>query len=164
MAIIPQPTTRCKPRPHHNPRTRHSPEPEVSCAHVSRIEPGEYHAFSLGAKVYWDGMYKRWVCTVRFNILDSALIETVAELVWHLNLGNGQKPHAGLRGNYRAEWLRANDGPPSRAGRMPHRVFTHRYALVRVDDTVKTFRQTATDERNRYSVVRGIVQWEGVAR
>jgi hypothetical protein len=141
---------------------RHRREPEVSWQFVPRIEPGEYHAFSRSSAIYWDRQYKRWVCAVQFDILDGALIETVARLTWYLNMGNRDKPRAGRRSNYWAAWVNANDGPPKRNDRLSPRVFERRYALVRVGNTGKNYRQEPTDEQSCYSVVKDVIRWEKI--
>jgi hypothetical protein len=86
-------------------------------------------------------------------------LETVARLTWYLNMGNREKPHVGRRGHYWAAWVKANDGPPKRNDRLSPRIFEHRYAVVRVDDTAKNFHQEPTNEQNCYSVVRDVVEW-----
>src|SRR5262249_32211892 len=101
------------------------------------------------ARVYRDRSYKRLVCAVDFHILDSALIETVAELTWFVNLGNGERPKAGRRSNYWKAWVKANDGPPKRSDRITPHVFNNRYATVRVGDVAS----------GEYSVVKDVVQW-----
>jgi len=75
-------------------------EPEITWTHTPRIEPGEYPGYSRSAKVYRDGDFKRWVCAVQFDVLTDDLTGVRARLTWFLNLGDGEKPHAGRRGHY----------------------------------------------------------------
>lgn len=142
-------------------RTRtHGSEPDISWDFISRIEPGRYPGRSRSAKVYRDKQFKRWVCAVQFDILDSSLMEVVGRLTWYLNLGTRERPHAGRRGNYWAAWVTANGGPPKRRDRLSPRVFEGRYARVRVEDTTKNHRQEHIGIQDAYSVIRSVVQWE----
>jgi hypothetical protein len=133
--------------------------PEISWTFTPRIDPGQYPAISRSATVYRDRQFKRWVCAVQFDILDSSLINILARLTWYINLGTGDKPHAGRRGNFWAAWVRANGGPPKRNDRLSPRVFERRHAVVRVNDTGKNHRQDKVGAEESYSVVREVVEW-----
>jgi hypothetical protein len=135
-------------------------EPEIAWTHIPRIEPGPYPAFSRSAKIYRDGHFKRWVCAVQFDVLTNDLGTVLAGLTWFLNMGDGDKPYAGRRGNYRQAWALANGGPPTRKDRLSPRVFVRRYARVSVADTTKDFKQARISVADAYSVIREIVQWE----
>jgi hypothetical protein len=56
--------------------------PEISWTHAYRIEPGEYPAYCRAAKVYLDRQFKRWVCAVQFDVLNSSLLTVLARLTW----------------------------------------------------------------------------------
>lgn len=130
-------------------------EPEVTFKTYDHIEPGTYPAYSRSARIYLDAQFHRWVCLVQFDILDDSLTTTIAELTWFLNMGSKEKPHAGLRSNYRAAWCAANGGKnPSRGDRMQPKVFLHRHATVVVKDP-------ATREGNEpaYSKIQRIISW-----
>jgi hypothetical protein len=110
--------------------------------------------------VYRDGQFKRWVCAVQFDVLDGSLTRVIARLTWYLNLGSRDYPRAGRRTNYWQAWVRANGGPPKRNDRLSPRVFERRHALVRVEDTGKTYRQKAIGADEIYSVIRDVVEWQ----
>jgi hypothetical protein len=138
----------------------HGAGPDISWVFIPRIQPGDYPAFSRTAAIYRDRQFKRWVCAVQFDVLDSSLINALARLTWYLNLGSRDKPHAGRRGNYWMAWVRANGGPPKRHDRMSPRVFEGRHAVVRVEDTGKTHQQKVVTAEECYSVVREVVEWQ----
>lgn len=110
--------------------------------------------------MYWDKQFKRWVCAVQFDVLDSSLLEVIAQLTWFLNLGSREKPKANRRSNYWAAWLKANGGPPKRRDRITQRIFEGRYAVVKVEDTRKNHRQIAITADDCYSVIRDVLEWQ----
>jgi hypothetical protein len=61
---------------------------EISWTFAARIEPGMYRASCRSAKVYYDRQFKRWVCAVQSNILDSSGAMFLAQLTWYLKLGS----------------------------------------------------------------------------
>jgi hypothetical protein len=134
--------------------------PKVSWRYCERIEPGEYPGYSRSTKIYRDGEFKRWVCAVQFDILDESLTKIIARLTWYLNLGQGQRPHAGRRREYWAAWVKANGQQPKRQDRLSPRVFVRRFARVTVGDTTKTHRQIAVTPEAAYSVVRTVLRWD----
>jgi hypothetical protein len=134
--------------------------PEIWWTFTARIDPGEYPAYSRSAAVYRDRQFKRWVCAVQFDVLDGSLTNVLARVTWYINLGSSDKPHAGRRGNFWSAWVRANGGPPKRNDRLSPRVFEHRHATVRVEDTRKTHRQNVISAEESYSVVRDVVEWQ----
>lgn len=142
------------------PRFLHNSEPQISWRYCDRIEPGEYPAYARSAKTYRDRQFKRWVCAVQFDILDSSLTEVIAELTWYLNLAAGEKPRAGRRSAYWVAWVKANGAQPKRDDRLSPRVFVKRHALVAVDYTTKNHQQIAANDEDRYSVVRGVLEWQ----
>jgi hypothetical protein len=135
-------------------------QPEVSWAYIPRIQPGDYPAFSRSSAIYRDRQFKRWVCAIQFDVLSNSLVDVVGRLTWYLNLGTGEKPHAGRRGNYWAAWVRANGGPPRRRDRLSPHVFEGRCASVKVGDTTKNHRQDYVGAEEAYSVIRSVVRWE----
>jgi integrase len=46
-------------------------QPEISWTFAARIEPGEYPAYCRSVSIYRDGQFKRWVCAVQFDALDT---------------------------------------------------------------------------------------------
>ena len=88
---------------------------------------------------------------VTFDILGPDGVDVVAKIPMWLNLGMGERAHAGRRGRFFQEWVKANGGPPKRGARMSPRVFTHRMARVEIADTAGEL---------PYSVVRQILSWE----
>jgi hypothetical protein len=120
----------------------------------ARIEPGIYPAFCCWAKHYRDPVFKRWTCLLRFDVLSVGLLSVIARVPFWMNLGGRERPHAGRRRRYFAEWVRANGGPPARHDRLSPQVFTARMARVEIGDT---------DPRKSpapYSVVRKILEWD----
>lgn len=132
-------------------------EPEITYDQYVRILPGNYLGLCKSAKVYRDKNYKRWVCLLRWDIIQSSsCFEPIARGVpLFLNLGAQGKPHAGRRSRYFSEWIRANSGPPARGDRLSPTVFTRRVARVEISDT---------DSQAPYSVVRQILAWETGAK
>lgn len=136
-------------------------EPEIEWKHFPRLQPGEYPAISRSAKVYFDPHFQRWVCAVQFDIVrDSVAMETVARMTWFLNLGSSVRPKAGRRTKYWSAWVRANGGPPKRGDRLAPKVFTHRLAIVRIQDTSKTHNRGNVDPECAYSVIREVLEWQ----
>lgn len=129
------------------------PFPEISFDAYPRITPGEYYALCTRSKVYRDGMYKRWVVRLHWNVLPSnSCFEPIArDVPMFVSLGEKAKPHASRRGKYWEEWMRANGGPPCRGDRLSPKVFKGRLARVQVADT-----KSAAP----YSVVRSILNFE----
>jgi hypothetical protein len=84
----------------------------------------------------------------------------LGRLTLFLNLGSEDRPHATRRKKYWSAWELANGGPPQRSDRMSPRVFTKRYAVVRVADTTKDARQQAVTGDHAYSVVTEVLEWE----
>jgi len=134
-------------------------QPDISWDFVPRIEPGDYPGRSRSATIYRDKQFKRWVCAVQFDILDSSLLEVVARLTWYLNLGTRERPRAGRRGNYWSAWVEANGKPPKRNDRLSPRIFEGRYASVKVGDTTKNHSQHRVEVQDAYSVIRSVVEW-----
>lgn len=145
------------PRP--GPQIARPPEPEIGWADYPRIEPGEYRAISGSARVYFDRSFKRHVCCVRFSVLDEWGTGVLVKMPWFLNLGSEPQPRAGRRSRFWREWLGANGGrSPARRGRLSHKIFEHRAAIVLVEDTKTNFQGDGDFEP--YSVIREIIQWE----
>lgn len=126
-------------------------EPAIEWQDYARIEAGIYPAVCNWAKHYRDPMFKRWTCLLRFDVRSVDLLSVIACVPFWMNLGGRERPHAGRRTRYFAEWVRANGGPPARRDRLSPRVFTARIARVKIGDT---------NSAAPYSVVREIVSWE----
>jgi len=126
-------------------------EPEIQWRNYDRIEPGAYPAYCRWAKHYWDSGIKRWTCLILFDILSDNPLRVLAHVPMWMNLGKRDKPHAGRRGRYFKEWLRAKGEPPARHDRLSPQVFTGRMVRVEIGDTKGDA---------PYSVVRKIISWE----
>lgn len=127
-------------------------EPSVTWADYPRIKPGDYPAYCKKAHWYWEPGFKRWTCILWFDVLgEDDLQSLLGKIPMWINGRSGEKPHAGRRGRYLLEWVRANGGPPARRDRLSPRVFAKRMARVRVADT--------TSGVVPYSVVREILEW-----
>lgn len=125
--------------------------PAISWKEYVRLDPGTYSAYCQWAKYYRDPAFHRWTCLLRFVVLGEFDLTAFGPVPLWLNLGNDQRPHAGRRSRYFAEWVRANGSGPLRGDRLSPRVFVHRMARIEVADTAGNA---------PYSVVRKIVEWE----
>jgi hypothetical protein len=141
-------------------RAQRREEPDIDWDYLPKLEPGAYRAYCRAAKIYFDRIYKRWVCAVQFDVLSADLTTKIGRLSWFLNLGSEEKPHATRRKKYWAAWTAANGGSPRRQDRVSPRVFVHRYAMVTVADTTKNFKQQVVTGALAYSVIRDVIRWE----
>ncbi len=135
---------------HGRARIRKAQNKPIEWADYDRIEPGTYDAYCCFAQRYRDPGFKRWTCLLKFDVLSPSQ-QPIARIAMWFNLGPGEKPRAGRRGNYFPEWVRAKGGPPARGDRLSPLVFLHRIAVVEVGDT---------DSPVPYSVVKKIVEWK----
>jgi hypothetical protein len=129
-------------------------EPEIEWRDYPRIQPGSYFAYCRWAKKYHDRGFRRWTCLLRFNVLSDDLLRSLGSVPCWLNLSGGEKPFAGRRSRYFAEWIRANGMAPMRGDRLSPRVFVGRMTRVEIDDT------DPAKSAAPYSVVRKILSWE----
>lgn len=132
--------------------------PQIEFDHYARMEPGQYPAFCQGVGIYRDNGFQRWVCAVRFDVLDESRTRVIGRLVWFLNLANNSRPKANRRTNYWRAWCRANGGPPKRGDRMTERIFAGRQAIIRIRDTKRNFIGEPAGDCS-YSVVDEVVEW-----
>jgi hypothetical protein len=132
-------------------------EPEISWKPRDYLPAGNYPAFSRTAKTYFDRTFKRWQCVVNFDVLSDDLVTVIARLGWFLNLGCGEKPHAGHRSKFWCAWISANGGSPKRGDRMTPNVFHNRHALVRVRVVSRNFERVTSGEL--YSVIDSVLSW-----
>ncbi len=142
------------------PMKRLSREPEIGWTYTPRMTPGDYPAYSRATKIYLDPLFKRWVCSVQFDVLTPDLGSVLGRLTWFLNMGDAEKPHAGRRSFYWGAWVIANGSGPKRSDRLSPRVFVNRHAVVLVGDTAKDFKQSSVGEDLAYSVIRNVLRWE----
>jgi hypothetical protein len=129
-------------------------EPEIEWRDYPRIQPGSYFVYCRWAKQYRDPGFRRWTCLLRFNVLSDDLLRSLGCVPCWLNLSGGEKPYAGRRSRYFAEWIRANGMAPMRGDRLSPRVFIGRMTRVEIGDT------DPTKSPVPYSVVREILSWE----
>jgi hypothetical protein len=52
-----------------------------------RIPPGEYSGYCAWAGQYYDPVFKRWTCLLRFDVLHKNQIDVVARIPMWLALG-----------------------------------------------------------------------------
>lgn len=140
------------------PRLVEKPDEAIEFASWDRISPGTYSAYSRNAFVYLDRGFKRWVCMVKFDILDGE--KKIASLAWFLNLGKGEKAHAGLRSNFYAAWVMASGTKPQRLDRTALKVFKGRMATVTVDYITRNHKQQAIPDAAAYSVITQVLSWD----
>jgi hypothetical protein len=138
------------------PRLVGQSEPQITHDSYERISPGQYQAYCRSARIYRDPGFRKWLCVLRWEVLDAGNLSKIARVPQWLYIG--RKPHATRRSQYWREWCRAHGGPPSRVDRMTARVFTRRIARVLVAD-IGPPSQDGTPHY-AYSVVRRVEQWE----
>jgi len=143
----------------HGPHLVRQSEPEITHDGYERIAPGEYRAYCRAARIYRDPGFRKWLCVLRWDVLDPAGIRTVARVPQWLYIG--RKPHATRRAQFWREWCRAHGGPPSRKDRMTAGVFVRRVARVLIGDSgPPPEKSTSLMPHSAYSVVRKIREWE----
>lgn len=129
-------------------------KPGIEYRHYERIAPGVYRAHSATARVYFDKIYKRWLCLILWDVLSEDLQHRIARIPLWWALGRGHRKYAARRSKYFAEWVKANNGPPIRGDRLSPKVFEQRFARVEIGDT------DVTKSAAPYSVVKRIIDWE----
>ena len=102
------------------PAVVHRTDSEIGWQDYPRIDPGLYFAYCRWAKHYRDPAFHRWTCLLGFDVLSNDLRPFACVPLW-LNLSHGEKPHAGRRSRYFAEWIRANGTAPMRRDRLSPR-------------------------------------------
>ena len=137
-------------QPRRGPQIIRAPQTEIEFDYRDRFEPGEYPAYCRATKVWRDKQYRRWICTLQFDVRTEDLLQVIGRVTMFLNLGKKERPHAGRRGKYWAAWLQANGGHPKRRDKLSQKVFERRMALIVIGDVPNKF----------YSVVREIEGWE----
>lgn len=118
-----------------------------------RYEPGVYEAECLRAEVYFDRAFKRWNCLLKF-----ALVPTGEPVCGFLNLGSGQKPHAGPRSEYRRAWIIAQGEQPKRRQVLSKRVFERKIFEVEIEDVKQSHDGSEHPAKAIYSRVKRIVR------
>ncbi len=140
-----------------NPNRKSESDPVVEpiCGSDPRpkVEPGIWDAECVETRVYYDRQFRRWVCRLRFSLL-----ETGEKLVGFLNLGGGDKPRPGPRSEYRRAWIIATGRQPRKRERMPDKVFAGKLFEVEVKDITKRFDQSNHSEAEIYSTVKRILR------
>ena len=136
-------------------------EPEIQWADYVRVEPGPYLAYCKTAHIYADPQFKRWVCLVRWDLVNDSGLCTLARGIpqWYAlgptepdKKGNPTKqPRASRRSHYWLDYVCAAGRPPSRADRLSPSVFVRRMARVVVRDSAGLA---------PYSVIGEIQGWE----
>ncbi len=118
---------------------------EIEHVVYPRIPPGEYLARCCVAKVHFDRAFERWVCLLKFAVLNS-VGEKIAEVPqWYALGSRKERPFVGRRSRYWKAWCAAAGAPPSRADRMLPKVFRRRFMRVLVRD-VKDGSYSVVDE------------------
>jgi len=113
---------------------------------------GEREAECVGADVYPDPQFRRWVARLKFQLIPDG-----EPICGFLNLGSKRKPEAGTRSKYRRAWIIANGAAPRKRQRLSVRAFMGRIFLVRIGQ-VKTFHDGSDHPAGAvYSIVREIL-------
>jgi hypothetical protein len=119
----------------------------------ARIKPGQYSGQCVYFKVYYDRGFKRWTAMLRFQLIDEE-----EEIYGFLNLGRRERPHAGRRSRYWAEWTLANGATPRKRQEMSPRVFRGKVFLVEVGDVTKAGDGKSHQACAIYSTVKKIIE------
>lgn len=107
-------------------------EPVSAHGPYPRYEPGEYEAECVSASIRRDPQFRTWKADLRFCLLPDG------EPIWgFLNLGRGEKPHAGRRSEYWRVWVIANGAQPLRRQTLTVRAFKGKIFKVRVADVTR---------------------------
>jgi hypothetical protein len=126
-------------------------EAQPEHATYPRVQPGDYLARCCVAKIHFDRAFERWVCLLKFAVLNSGG-EKIAEVPqWYALGSRKEKPFVGRRSKYWKAWCAANGRPPTRGDRMFPKVFRGRFMRVLVRDV----------EDGSYSVVDKILDFIG---
>lgn len=80
------------------------PSPICDEAPYPRLKPGEYSARCVETRVYFEKRFRRWVCRFKYWIIPEG-----PHVYGFLNLGCGEKPHAGRGSEYRRAWIEASE-------------------------------------------------------
>lgn len=96
------------------PKLVRKSEPAITHDVYERIAPGEYRGYCRAARIYRDPGFRKWVCVLRWDILDADGIGTLARIPQWLYIG--RKPHATRRAQFWREWNRANGGAALTSG------------------------------------------------
>jgi hypothetical protein len=85
--------------------------------------------------------------------LDCQLVCEQAQVCGFLNLGNGDKPHAGRGSRYWRVWVMANGAQPRKRQVLSRSVFVGKFFRVRIGWVEKRHDQTQPSEAERYSTI-----------
>jgi hypothetical protein len=129
------------------------PSPICDEAPYPRLKPGEYSARCVEARVYLEKRFRRWVCRFKYWIIPEG-----PHVYGFLNLGCGEKPHAGRGSEYRRAWIEANGAAPQRRQKMGHSVFRNKIFVIRVDDVNCRHDGRTHHQEDVYSTVKEIVK------
>lgn len=130
-----------------------SVEPVSDREPYPRYEAGEYEAECFAASIRRDPQFKTWKAYLCFRLLSDG------QPVWgFLNLGRGEKPHAGRRSEYRRAWVIANGAKPRRRQTLTVRVFKGKIFKVRVAYVTRRFDGRDHPPEAVYSTVCEILQ------
>ena len=129
------------------------PSPICDDAPYPRLEPGEYSARCVEARVYWEKRFRRWTCRIKYRIIPEG-----PHVYGFFNLGSGEEPHAGRGSEYRRAWIEANGGAPQRRQRLGHSVFRDKIFLIKVGDVSRNHDGRAHHQADVYSTVKEIVK------
>jgi hypothetical protein len=67
-------------------------EPEIEFRYHDHIEPGEYLAYCRSANIHFDQNFRRWVCSLQFDIVADDRTTLIARLTKFFNLGTADRP------------------------------------------------------------------------
>lgn len=113
-----------------------------------RYEPGTRDVRCFRAVLYRSKRFKRWVCR-----LDCQFLWNSGEICGFLNLGNGDRPHAGGGSLYRRVWVMANGAQPRKRQPLARSVFVDRVSRVRIADVDRRHDNTEASEPEKYSTI-----------
>jgi hypothetical protein len=138
----PEETTSGETRGADKPTLVRAAEPQITYDDYPRIEPGEYRAYCRTARIYFDPGFRKWMCLLRWDVLDPEGTRTLARIAKWLYIG--RKQHCTRRSQFWREYLRANGGPPERKDRLRSTVFARSRTGEGHQTTSYAERRTAT--------------------
>jgi hypothetical protein len=114
-----------------------------------RYAPGVYDVLCYRVKPYRDPRFRCWKCRLDCQFLTES--DTVSGF---LNLGTGDKPHAGRGSEYRRVWVMANDAQPRKRQVLSARTFVGKVFRVRIADTERRHDGREHIAPERYSTIK----------
>lgn len=117
-----------------------------------RLTPGTYQAQCVRGKIYKDPQFHCWKAILWYKLPFGG-----QEVCGFFHLGNGDKPKAGPRSEYKRAWTIANGGPPRKRQELSPRAFKDKVFDVEIGDVRKRFDGQEHPKCSVYSTVKKIL-------